>query len=355
MNPGIFTRDSSTLIILPLFLLILVLITITSAEVTELNVTPEVVLEGETLLVSGKASPGEEVWLNSSFVITLPVSDGEYRGEFNGIDIPAGEKKFSVTAEKIKNIRISIYPIFWRTIEYPLDGPLNATNGTATISISFPVTWGGITIDIYGKKNVGVYGDAADSATSVTLTTDMSIKVTADSNGNFSLDINTGGVPPGEFLITAGGKEKTVHIVSPEPSVFDTGSPENPYPSISGIHDGTITPSQTITVSKLSTYPCSGTGGHIEYIKIWNNTGWNVTAIWNGYKGDWQNVTFDAPFTLYAGTTYNYTLITGSYPQIHHNQTLTNEYGTITCTRFRDANGKVYDDWIPAIRLWSGV
>ncbi|MGB2840901.1 MAG: CARDB domain-containing protein [Halobacteriota archaeon] len=216
MNPRIFTLDSATLIILALLLLILVLITtaVTSAEVTELNVTPEVVLQGETLLVSGKASPGEEVWLNSSFEIALPVSDGEYIGEFNGIDIPAGEKKFSVTAENIKNIRMSIYPIFWQTIEYPLDGPLNATNGTATISISFPATWGYITIDIYGKKNVRVYGDAADSAASVNLTTEMSIKVTADSTGDFSLDINTEGVPPGEFLITAGGIEKTVYIVS---------------------------------------------------------------------------------------------------------------------------------------------
>jgi hypothetical protein len=358
MNPGISTRDSSTLIILPLFLLILVLITvtITSAEVTELNVTPQIVHPGDTLLITGKASPNEAVWLRSSFELALTVSDGKYSRAFIGIDFPKGEKDFSVTAENVKNIRASISPIpFLGTVEYPLGEPKNATNGIATLSMSFPVTWGIITIDIYGTKNVKIYGDAADSATSVTLTTDMSIKVTADSTGNFSLEINTEGVPPGEFLITAGGKEKTVHIVAPEPSVFDTGSPENPYPSISGIHDGTITPSQTITVSKLSTYPCSGTGGHIEYIKIWNTTGWNVTAIWNGYKGDWQNITFDAPFTLYAGTTYNYTLITGSYPQIHHNQTLTNEYGTITCVRFSDANGKIYDDWIPAIRLLSGV
>jgi len=218
MNPGIFTRDSATQIILSLFLLILVFvtITITSAEVTELNVTPEVVLPGETLLVTGKASLGEEVWLNASFEIALPVSDqvGEYLGEFNGIDIPAGEKKFSVTAEKIKNIRISLYPVFWHTIEYPLGGPLTATNGTATISISFPATYHGITIDIYGKKNVRVYGDAADNATSVNLTTELSIKVTANSTGDFSLDINTGGVPPGEFLITAGAIEKTVYIAS---------------------------------------------------------------------------------------------------------------------------------------------
>jgi hypothetical protein len=28
--------------------------------------------------------------------------------------------------------------------------------------------------------------------------------------------------------------------------------------------------------------------------------------------------------------------------------------GTITCTNFTDANGREYDDWILAIRLFSG-
>ena len=53
---------------------------------------------------------------------------------------------------------------------------------------------------------------------------------------------------------------------------FDTG--KGAYPSIMGIHEGAITPNQTITVSTLYTYPCAGTGGHTEYAKIWNKT-WN--------------------------------------------------------------------------------
>jgi hypothetical protein len=105
-----------------------------------------------------------------------------------------------------------------------------------------------------------------------------------------------------------------------------------------------------ITVQELYTYPCPGTGGHTEYARIWNST-LDVNATWNGYTGDWHNITFNKSFTLVAGETYNYTLITGSYPQIIHNQTFTNEYGSITCTKFTDANGKRYNDWIPAIRL----
>jgi hypothetical protein len=104
------------------------------------------------------------------------------------------------------------------TVEYPLEGPLNATNGVATLSVSFPAEIYGFEIDIHGKKDVKVYGDAADGATSVNLKTEVSIKVTADPNGDFALDINTEGVPLGEFLITAGGIEKTVEVVSTEPT-----------------------------------------------------------------------------------------------------------------------------------------
>jgi len=59
--------------------------------------------------------------------------------------------------------------------------------------------------------------------------------------------------------------------------IFDTGTPSNPYPSISGTHNGTIIPSHDINVNKLYTYPCPGTGGHTEYARIWNKT-WNATA-----------------------------------------------------------------------------
>ena len=137
------------------------------------------------------------------------------------------------------------------------------------------------------------------------------------------------------------------------PSFFDTDPSENPYPSISGTHNGTIKTNATIEVSKLYTYPCKGTGGHTEYARIWNNSGLDVNANWNGYVDDWHNISFSEPFTLVKNKTYNYTIVTGSYPQIHHTDELevASGTGTITCDKFIDANGRVYYDWIPAIRL----
>jgi len=147
---------------------------------------------------------------------------------------------------------------------------------------------------------------------------------------------------------------KVVAVKPLPPSIFDTGAPSNPYPSISGTHTGNIIPSQDITVHKIYTYPCAGTGGHTEYVRIWNDTWAGKEAHWSGYQHDWHNITFDEPFTLFAKRTYHYEIITGSYPQIIHKPEHTTLDGSyINCTSFIDANGKTYTDWIPAIRIYT--
>lgn len=165
------------------------------------------------------------------------------------------------------------------------------------------------------------------------------------SNGSQPYYIEGGGIDHYPFEDPNGW----IHV---ENFIFDTGSPVNPYPSIFGTHTGKIKPNHDVIVNRMYTYPCLGTGGHTEYVRF-ENKSWNITVNWTGYQGDWHNITFDEPFTLYAGFTYNYTIRTGSYPQIHHNTTLTVSDGEITCTKFTDVNGRVYYEWIPAIRLWT--
>ena len=229
-------------------------VTISGASVTELNVNPQVVVQGETLSISGKASPNEEVWVGSSFEISLPISDGRYNEEFKGINFPEGEKKISVRAENIENVQMSISPFtatcdgetvkvtLW-PIPIPLiERPLKIINGVVTLSFSFPMTISGTEIDILpGKRDIEISGDAADDATSVNLNVATSIKVTADSNGDFSLCIDTEGVPPGAFLIIAGGIERTVEVVSIEPTPTPTPTPTpmpTPSPSPTPSSDG---------------------------------------------------------------------------------------------------------------------
>ena len=137
-----------------------------------------------------------------------------------------------------------------------------------------------------------------------------------------------------------------------EPNVFDTGPSAQPYPSIMGVHTGNFTPECNITVHQIYTYPCAGTGGHSERVIFRNETGdTKIDVNWTGYQGDYHNITVPDDVMLLKNHVYNYTITTGSYPQIIHNETSENDYGIMNCTRFVDANGREYDNWIPAIRL----
>jgi len=130
---------------------------------------------------------------------------------------------------------------------------------------------------------------------------------------------------------------------TPTPQIkFDTGT--GTYPSISGTHNGTITPTHTITVSKLYTYPCAGTGGHSEHVIFWNVSRTVAEGRWGGYQeAEWSYIHFSVPFILVADEQYSYSIRTGSYPQVIHSPTLSTANGTMNCTEFVDANGNRYN------------
>jgi len=140
-------------------------------------------------------------------------------------------------------------------------------------------------------------------------------------------------------------------LVKSEPSIFNTA--HGTYPSISGTHTGTITPSCNLNVSTLYTYPCVGTGGHTESIELYDGATLIANGTWNGYVGDWHNITITPSVTLLKGYEYRYVIETGSYPQIIHAESKDVTGGRITCSEFTDANGRTYNNWIPAIRLWA--
>jgi len=87
------------------------------------------------------------------------------------------------------------------------------------------------------------------------------IKLTLDGYPDWSTNLS----------VTAGGISEVYATLTPTPQIkFDTGT--GTYPSISGTYNGTFTPTQTITVSKLYTYPCAGTGGHSEHVIFWKGS-----------------------------------------------------------------------------------
>jgi hypothetical protein len=207
-------------------------------------------------------------------------------------------------------------------------------------------------LDLWGGSAHGKFSTIPAGATVVLTDTETGKPVFVEAKlGNGTIIATTQTV---EFRAGVGYPaflENMILFMVPTATYLDTGAGD--YPSISGIHNGTITPFWNITVSNLYTYPFPGTGGHTEYVKIWNGTtGWNVTATWSGYVDDWHNLTFNNSFTLYANETYNYTIRTGSYPQIIHAGSKDVTGGRITCEEFVDINGKRHEGWIPAIKLY---
>ncbi|MBA7511255.1 hypothetical protein ES705_03246 [subsurface metagenome] len=177
----------------------------------------------------------------------------------------------------------------------------------------------------------------------------------SDVTGYLNASVNIAGQGDNRDCMMPSNAFLVVEYEEEEISEFDTRP--GTYPSIMGTHNGTIRPSHDVYVSKIYTYACTGTGGHTEYVRIWNESVEPIAeGHWTGYAGsNYHNITFDTTFTLFADHTYNYTIRTGSYPQIHHTPALHTDDGWINCTEFVDANGRRYDNWIPAIRLESGT
>ena len=212
------------------------------------------------------------------------------------------------------------------------------------------------TVKIYGDTEVTAtvtdkYTEEAIESAAVTLSgCGVSENGHTGADGKVSFTIHP--TAPGQITVTAnktGYNEGVTTMTSWHSREFDTGKGD--YPSIMGTHNGTITPAHKVIANKLYTYPCPGTGGHSEYVRIWNSL-WSICGTWEGYRGDWHNISFSDTFVLEPGETYNYEIRTGSYPQIIHQHNLTTADGMITCAEFVDANGKSYNDWIPALRLF---
>ena len=216
-----------------------------------------------------------------------------------------------------------------------------------TITITSPIN-----NTIYNNSSINLNYSVNEETTWEGYSLDRAANVTL--TGNTTLINLTGGIH--NVIVyandTAGKMNSSIvwfTVITSASITFDTGA--GTYPSIMGIHKGDFTPSNDLTVNRMYTYPSAGTGGHSEYVEFRNDT-WSVEANWTGYGGDRHYIIFNASFTLKANKNYNYTIHTGSYPLIIHKQNHTTlEGGVITCSEFVDVNGKIYEDWIPAVRL----
>lgn len=184
------------------FLLIGLLISPAAAAAVNWQYTPSDPHVGDTLKITGTASPGADVRAEVTFTKNIQVSKGRYQLSLSNLQVPDGKDNlFTVRADGVKNLHVGVTKL----ITFNLNK--DAANGVATISQGHVPAW---------SYNILIDGDALKGKSSVQLKITAAQTLTADSKGKFTFSYDTSSMPAGEFSINIGNKAKTIDL---EPKV----------------------------------------------------------------------------------------------------------------------------------------
>ena len=166
--------------------------TVYAFEISSTNPGP-----GETVTITGNGNPGQEVQFRTSFQKDMPVNSGQYQYEASGVEVPQKPNRFAVTVEGVKNLNVGVKIGIWISKEF------KATNGVASISQS----------DVPpGRYDLRVFGDALEGQKSVSMDVLAETTVKADSDGKYSLPVDTSGITDGAYKIEGAGETKTIQV-----------------------------------------------------------------------------------------------------------------------------------------------
>ncbi len=222
--------------------------------IPELSIVPSTVVEGERARVEGRGfAPNKLLTLRcvvSNY--TIPVSAGEYRYELKDFNVTDSNTSFLLRVHNVKDdlgIRVPIW-INERITNCSIEKlgfvfQYYRNNTTATVYHG-PVSRGIYDIELRGTP-------IDENATNVTLDVVICTDITTNASGGFIRVIDTHGIPPWHYNITAtlGGTvlaNATLTIAEKAPAPTPT-----PTPSPS--------PSPSPTSSPTSTVPGAGGGG----------------------------------------------------------------------------------------------
>jgi hypothetical protein len=166
-----------------------------NAKVEYWEVNPENPNSGDTLIISGLASPEEEIEVSVSFEKTVPVYLREYTYEFENVETLNFNNLFTVRAEGVEDLKAKMKMVFAKTESAPAD------NGVATVSFS------GISP---GEYKVRVDGTAGDGASGVNLKVTIVQRLKAGKDGRFTYRYRTESVPSGKLEIKLGNSEREI-------------------------------------------------------------------------------------------------------------------------------------------------
>lgn len=166
-------------------------------EVRDWNISPGNPHEGDTLTISGRSEPGSIMDIEVSFSRSVPVRDGHYEYTFQGIEIPKGRNRFTVTSRQVRDLNfiVKMFVDFKRSFD--------AREGVAEFSEdNVP----------HGAYDILINGQAIEGENEVRLDFAAMQTIHSDIEGTFSLNYKTSALPAGNFTVRLGGSEKEIKL-----------------------------------------------------------------------------------------------------------------------------------------------
>ncbi|AXI24831.1 hypothetical protein CFE53_01095 [Methanofervidicoccus sp. A16] len=196
-----------------LFFIILGLILIVSPAygVSNLTITPSDPKVGDTITITGKANPNEEINCKIWFEINPSINPPKYKYFMNNVEIPNASNSFKIIAKNAERLYVSLKIGMWVT-----QGAKANKEGIAVISKS------NIPPGIY---DIRIRGTIKDPEKPVKLKIFASTKIKADENGNFKYSYKVNNIPEGTIVhLDIGGIKRDIVIKSsiPVPPPVDT-------------------------------------------------------------------------------------------------------------------------------------
>jgi len=187
---------------------VFILSLLTISPTVSLDVQPANPNPGDEITITGSASPNDAVSLRSSFGMNLPVSSGQYEYATR-VSVPQTPNRITVTAKNVKDFNAGVKLGIWITKSF------EPSSGTVRLSqADVPA----------GSYNLKMFGAALPGSTSVPVSVEAETEVKADSKGKYILDMDTTGIPAGEYSIEAGGAVKTIQIGKASSASVSSGS-----------------------------------------------------------------------------------------------------------------------------------
>jgi len=187
------------------FMIMAIFLVISSINaISDVTVSPENPEVGDTILLSGKANPNEEVSCSAWFEINPIISQPYYGALLYDIAIPEPPNNFKVTATNVQALDVSIKMGVWVTVSDDADSSGNAAVSKSNVP--------------EGTYDIKIGGKIKDTSKPVTLKVYASTKIKADENGNFEYTYNTDSIEEGTTIhLTIGGVSKEVTVTGSTP------------------------------------------------------------------------------------------------------------------------------------------